>query len=462
MLEVLERLAAKAGHFVELRYHRKETRRFEVELGRLENAIVYRRSGVGVRVLERGTWGVAATSDLSDAAIAQAIEQATIAARASADFRKVKVAALPVGNLARGRFATAEYAALYQQPLEAKMELALAAEARAREISSHVETARSNYQEIFEEKAIVTSDGAACELQVVRSEFAVNAVAARSGTRATYSESSGATGGWDCVFRDRDHLGLAERAAQLAVDLSTAPAAPGGRFKVILAPSIVGLLAHEAIGHTVEADFVQAGSVAAGKLKQRVASELITLCDSGNSEFYPGASGTIAVDDEGVPTRRTVIIRQGILESYLHNRESAAHFEVAPTGNARAWEYADEPLIRMRNTYIEPGDASLAEMIAGIGDGFLLEGPLNGQADATGEFMFAVARAQRIRNGKLAELVRGATVSGVAFEVLQSVDAVSREFKWDMGTGYCGKGQRMKVDAGGPYLRCEVLLGGQR
>ncbi len=462
MREILERLVHNADGFVELRYHRQETRAFEVEKGRVENSILSRRSGVGVRVLEQGTWGFAATSDASEKAIARAVEQARSAARASATFRKARLLGLPAGTLARGVFSEPGYDDLYRQPLEAKIQLAEEAERAARAASPLIETARSTYREMFEEKTIVTSDGASCDLKLVRPEFRVNAVAVKDGDRATFSEMVGVTGGWDCAFKDASSQELAISASRKAVDLAKAPYAPGGRFKVILAPSIVGLLVHEAIGHTVEADFVMAGSIAQGKLGQRVGSEVVTLCDSGASEHYAGAGGTIPVDDEGIVAGRTVIIRAGILESYLHSRESAAHFGVAPTGNARAWAYADEPLIRMRNTYIEPGDMSLEEMIAGIDDGFLLDGPLNGQADATGEFMFAVARAQRIRAGKLAELVRGATVSGIAFDVLRSVDAVSREFKWDMGAGYCGKGQRMKVDAGGPYLRCEVLLGGQQ
>lgn len=462
MREILEKFVQTADGFIELRYHRQESRAFEVEKGRVENSILSQRSGVGVRVLERGTWGFAATSEVTERAIARAVDQARAAARASAGFRKAKLAGLPAAQLARGEFAEAGFDDLYRQPLEAKIQLAEEAERAARGASPSIETARSTYRELFEEKAIVTSDGASCELKLVRPEFRVNAVAIKNGDRATYSEMVGVTGGWDCAFRDASSQELAINASRKAVDLATAPHAPGGRFKVILAPSIVGLLVHEAIGHTVEADFVMAGSVAQGKIGQRVGSELVTLCDSGVSEYYAGAGGTIPVDDEGVVAGRTTIIRNGILESYLHSRESAAHFGVAPTGNARAWAYADEPLIRMRNTYIEPGDLSLDEMVAGIDDGFLLDGPLNGQADATGEFMFAVARAQRIRHGKLAEFVRGATVSGIAFDVLRSVDAVSREFKWDMGAGYCGKGQRMKVDAGGPFVRCEVLMGGQQ
>ena len=328
--------------------------------------------------------------------------------------------------------------------------------------STQVQSGQCRYSEIFGEKVIATSDGADAEVRLVRPEFRVGAVAARGGELQRASESIGVTGDWECLFERAKPEQLAERASRTAVDLLSAGYPEGGTATVILAPALVGLLAHEAIGHTVEADFVQSGSVAQGKLGARVASDLVTLVDSGASELVDGAGGTLPVDDEGVPAGRTTVIESGFLRSYLHNRESAARFGVAPTGNARAWEFSDQPLIRMRNTYIEPGDATLEEMIAGVTDGYLLEGPQGGQADATGEFMFGVQEARRIRNGRLGELVRGVTISGIAFEVLQTVDAVSREFRWDLGSGYCGKFQPAKVDAGGPYLRCRALLGGRQ
>ena len=166
-------------------------------------------------------------------------------------------------------------------------------------------------------------------------------------------------------------------------------------------------------------------------------------------------------DDEGVPCRDTIIIKDGILKSYLHNRESAKLFDAEPTGNARAWEYDDEPIIRMRNTCIAPNTHNLDEIIADTREGYLLEGSNSGQADSTGEFMFGVGYAVEIKNGKPGKLFKEVTISGVAFDVLMSVDAVSSEFRWDLGTGYCGKGQSAKVDAGGPYLRCKLTLGGK-
>jgi TldD protein len=447
--------------FVELRWHAKTFRSVSVQKGRLERSSVSRRAGVGVRVLLDGTWGFASTGDASLAAVATALDRARAAARASAALRRERVAPLPAAVLAVGEFHTPGVDDVLARTLDERVSLALQAEARVRAASARIRSASASYNEILEEKAIITSDGADAEFRLVRPELYVGAVGEKDGQLTQVSEAVGVTGGWDCLFRSPADV-LADKAARLAVDLLDAPAPEGGRATVIMAPSIVGLLVHEAIGHTVEADFVTSGSVARGKIGHQVASELVTLCDSGASEYQTGAGGTIPVDDEGVLAQRTVVIRDGKLVGYLHNRETAARFGVAPTGNARAWEYADQPLIRMRNTYIEPGDSTLDEMIAATKDGYLLDGPRNGQADATGEFMFGVTSARRIRDGRLAELVKGVSITGIAFDVLKSVDMVSQEFRWDLGSGHCGKGQPAKVDAGGPYIRCQAMLGGEQ
>ncbi|RMF20622.1 MAG: TldD/PmbA family protein [Deltaproteobacteria bacterium] len=461
-LSVLEDVVRDADGFVELRYHAKQTRTIAVEKGRVERTTHRRRAGVGVRVKEGNGWGFASTGSLEAADLRAAIDAARAAARASAEARSGQPSELAAAELARGHFDLPGVDDVLTRPLDEKIGMAADFERTIRSTSPAIVSATCAYNEIYEEKAIVTTDGAAATFRLVRPELRLQAVAEKDGELSTGFEAIGTTGGWECLFRSGPGESFAEKAARKAVDLLHAGRPEGGRATVILAPSIVGLLVHEAIGHTVEADFVQAGSVAAGKLGQRVASELVTLCDSGASELSTGAGGCIPVDDEGVVAGRTTIIDQGILVSYLHNRESAARFEVKPTGNARAWEYSDQPLIRMRNTYMVPGTSSLEEMIATTKDGYLLDGPRNGQADATGEFMFGVQEARRIRNGKLGELVRGVTISGIAFDVLKTVDAVSNTFAWELGSGYCGKGQPAKVDAGGPYIRCQVLLGGEQ
>ncbi|MDP6762349.1 MAG: TldD/PmbA family protein [Planctomycetota bacterium] len=459
--DLLQEVLDQAGDgFVELRSHRKRTRGLAVEKGRVDNARTSEHTGVGVRVLVDGAWGFASTDRLEADAVRESLEQARRVARASRP--ATRQPDLPPVELARGRFDAPGVEETLERPVDEALELVLGLERAASEASTSVQSAHCSYNEVFEEKGVVTSDGARAWTRLVRPELSVGAVAARDGELQRGYEAVGSTGGWECLFRRRTGEALAERAAKTAVDLLAAAHPEGGRKKVLLSPSLVGLLTHEAIGHTVEADFVSAGSCAAGMLGERVASELVTLCDSGRSELVDGAGGTIDVDDEGVEAGRCVIIDQGRLVSYLHDRASAARYETAPTGNARAWEYGDAPLIRMRNTYIEPGQHTLEELIARTDDGLLLDGCANGQADANGEFMFGTREAYPIRNGQLGPLMRGANISGVAFDVLKTVDGVGDAFRWDLGAGHCGKGQPAKVDAGGPWLSCEVLVGGRQ
>lgn len=446
---------------IELRYHAKRTRSVAVEKGRVDQAKVSEHTGVGVRVLSHGTFGFASTDRLEVGAVVRAIETARAAARASAGARREKLSPPPKADLADGIFMTGGYQELQAATLDGRLALALDMEERARSSSSKIVSAASGYTEVFEEKGIVTSDGAHAWTRVARPELRVSVVAEANGELQRGARSVGVTGAWDCLFRGASSEELGDAAAHMAVDLLTAKYPEGGRRKVLLSPSIVGLLTHEAVGHTVEADFVEAGSCARGRIGTRVASDLVTLRDSGSSDHVPGAGGVLDVDDEGVPAQSATIIENGVLKSYLHDRQTAARADTAPTGNARAWEYDDEPLIRMRNTYIAPGDQELDEIIAGIDDGLMLDGPRNGQADANGEFMFGTLQAWPIKNGKRGELQRGVNISGLAFDVLQTVDAVSTDFKWDLGAGHCGKGQPAKVDAGGPWLSCEVLVGGR-
>ncbi len=155
-----------------------------------------------------------------------------------------------------------------------------------------------------------------------------------------------------------------------------------------------------------------------------------------------------------------VLIDKGVLRSYMHNKESAAHFGVAPTGNARAYGFYDEPLIRMRNTAILPGTSKLKDMLAGVDDGYYFLRSSNGQADSTSEFMFGVVMGFEIKGGKIGEALRDTTISGVAFDMLKTVTAVSDDMSWSCG-GMCGKKQSIPVGMGGPAVRCRVNVGGR-
>lgn len=460
--EIIQRIASAHPGYLEFRFHNRSVRSLGVRKGELNDNSFKRITGAGVRVLLNGAWGFSSTSDVSPDGIEQAVQRATELARSTASRKKEKSSLAESDRLARGEFNLDGYFDLQSMGLEEKFEAVRKSEEELRKSSSSIETAVCQYTEVFEEKYIFTTDGSDCWVRLVRPELRFVAYAGDGSKLSRGYDSVGATGGWTCLFQNRPLEGYIETAARSARELLSAPGAEGGRKKVILSPAMVGLLSHEAIGHTVEADFVQAGSVAQGKIGEMVASPLVTLCDSGVSEYVPNAGGELPVDDEGVLTERTVIIDDGQLKNYLHNRESAHRFETRPTGNARAWEFSDEPLIRMRNTYIAPGKDNLDDMITGIDDGYFIDGPEGGQADATGEFMFGASRVRRIKDGKLAETVQKVTVSGNAFEVLKSIDAVSTDFRWDLGSGHCGKGQLAKVDAGGPYLRCDILVGGSQ
>ncbi|MCM1540949.1 MAG: TldD/PmbA family protein [Blautia sp.] len=236
--------------------------------------------------------------------------------------------------------------------------------------------------------------------------------------------------------------------------------ADAGYKTVVLGGFLSGMLAHEAVGHTVEADLVLSGSVAGPNLGKRVGSELVNLVDFAHTAFGKPAPLPVFLDDEGTPAEDAVLIKDGILTGYLNSRESAQHFGMKPQGCARAWDFSDEPLIRMRNTTVLPGRDKLEDIIASVEDGYYLTNTNNGQADLTGEFMFGVTMGYEIKKGRLARPILDTTISGVAFDMLKTVDMISDEVIW-AGNGTCGKKQPMSVGMGGPALRCKVMIGGR-
>ncbi|MBD3348510.1 MAG: TldD/PmbA family protein [Candidatus Eisenbacteria bacterium] len=462
MRDLLAEITRDARHWTELRMHDRRSLAVTVRKGVVESASSHRVSGVGVRVLVDGAWGFSATSSLDRAGIQEAVRAAETAAARSSAAKLQRVKSPAECELAVGDFRTADARDVAARSTEEKTALVVDTERRIRNSSPLICSAMCRYTEIMDDKWISTSDGADAHVEDSKLEFLASGVAEKDGERTIGWKGNGVTGGWSDLFEQWTPERVADHAARTAVDLLSAPYAPGGARQVILNPELVALLAHEAIGHTVEADFVLSGSAASGKLGEKVASELVTLVDSGPVTIgKPTAGGVVLVDDEGVPAGRTVIIERGVLKSYLHDRETAARFGVTPTGNARAWQYDDEPMIRMRNTYIEPGEDSLDDMIASVDDGLLLEGASSGQADANAEFMFGVQEAYEIRNGKIGRLLRGASISGDAFRVLSGVDMVGTDFEWAIGSGYCGKGQPAKVDGGGAHVRCHVVVGGR-
>lgn len=449
--------SSKGTSYVEARYQARVATEVNFVNGELERIRVVENAGCGIRVLVDGCWGFSSTNNLS--LLKESLSNAILAARVLAQTKKNKVKGLAESKMITGTFRASVNGSLSDIDIEQKVNIAREGEKAARSNNKVVKAASCTYREILDHKAIVNSDGADVEIYDSKPEFGVVAIAKRGDQSATAHEGVGITGGWNDLFK-KSHLEYAATASERAAKLLDAKHASGSKTTIILDPAMVGLLSHEAIGHTVEADFVLSGSVVKDKIGEQVASELVTLVDSGRSEIASNAGGTIMIDDEGVAAGRTAIIEKGILKSFLHNRESAMTFGTESTGNARAFQYSDEPLIRMRNTFIEPGVDKLADMIKETKHGYLVKGARNGQADANGEFMFGAEEVYLIENGEVKELMKGASISGNAFDVLKSVDMVGDEFQYDIGTGYCGKYQLAKVDGGGPHVRCTAVIGG--
>ncbi len=459
MFEKFKDLVDLVDFHLELRFHRRVISNLSIKNGSLRDASSSELRGVGIRALKDGSWGFAATSDLSYQSLKTSALEAGKAAQKAAAASSDKIEGLASAEMARGDFKTYSESAEYEPELAEKIDTLLTCDKKIRESDELVEGSAVGFTEQINKKYIFTSDGAKAEVKDKKADISLNAFGGRSGRQEKAKVSKSITGDWNKLFSDKSLRQMRVDVINILKEKFKAERIEGGIYKVILDPALVGVLAHEAIGHTVEADFVKSGSAARGKIGEVVASDLITMVDDGG---LCDASGKILVDDEGVKAEETVIIENGVMKNYLHNRQTAYEFSAEPGGNARAYNYNDEPLIRMTNTYIKPGDDELENMISEIDEGLYLKGlGEGGQADSTAEFMFDVERAYKIKDGEIDRPVKGVTITGQAYDVLKSVDAISEEFEIGLGRGYCGKWQRAKVDAGGPYLRCEVKVGGK-
>lgn len=418
--------------------------------------------GVSARVYRGGTFGFASNAEYSDESVSNVLK----AAVDNAAFMDKHVAKgmpplpqigrlEPVGlksKLQPGRdlpqSVLIEYAkALDNMIVEKKMNL----------ISRRVIT-----DSLDIEKLLVVSDGADSRFYQPRSTIYVFLTAeADDGSPVELFQSFSNLGHFDALYPDPALLEEeVDKLYEALMHKREGIYSNAGLCKCVLHPQLSGILAHEAVGHTVEADIVLGGSVAAHNLDKQVASDLVTMVDFAHTALGRPCPLPVYVDDEGVVAEDVVLIEDGILKNFMHSRDTARHFGVKPQGNARGFLFSDEPLIRMRNTLILPGKSKLDDMISSIDDGYYLVKTGNGQADTTGEFTFSVELGYEIKKGKLGKAIRGTTISGVAFEMLKTVDMVSDDLYWECG-GFCGKKQAMTVGEGGPAIRCEVNIGGR-
>jgi TldD protein len=262
-------------------------------------------------------------------------------------------------------------------------------------------------------------------------------------------------------FREQDRWRRwAHEAARQAVLKLGAVDAPAGTMSVVLGPGWPGILLHEAIGHGLEGDFNRKGvSAFAGRLGQRVASELVTVVDDGT---IPNRRGSLNVDDEGTPTGRTVLIEHGVLRGYMQDRLNARLMGMPATGNGRRESYAHPPLPRMTNTFMLAGEDDPEDIVRSVERGLYAVSFGGGQVDITsGKFVFSASEAYLIENGRITAPVKGATLIGHGPEALTRVSRVGRDLQLDEGIGTCGKdGQSVPVGVGMPTVRIDAMTVG--
>ncbi len=248
----------------------------------------------------------------------------------------------------------------------------------------------------------------------------------------------------------------AEKAADMAVALLSAPTVKGGVYPVVTDPVLTGVFTHEAFGHLSESDFIyeNARMRELMQLGKRFGTDALNILDDGS---LPGHLGTHKYDAEGTPQRQNYLIKDGILVGHLHSRETAGKMGEPATGNARTVNFHHPPIVRMTNTYLAPGKDTFDDMIRDIDLGVFALDMIGGQT-AMEMFTFSAAYGYMIRNGKVAELVRDVVLTGNVFETLKNIDRIGDTIAWaPNGPGGCGKGGQapLRVGLGGPYIRIQ-------
>ncbi len=336
--------------------------------------------------------------------------------------------------------------------------LRLAAEA-AKAYSPSITQTRTGFLEVSKHVLVANSEGIWGEEDRVRTRFTVEAVASSASEKQSGHFGPGGSEGME-LFERINVEETAREAARIAVTMLGAKPCPAGKFPVVIDNGFGGVIFHEACGHGLEATAVaRNASVFAGRLGQQIASPLVTAIDDGT---IPNAWGSSAMDDEGTPTARNVLIENGVLKSYLVDRLNGRKMGAAITGSSRRQDYRFAPTSRMTNTCIAPGKSTPEEIIAATEYGLYARQMGGGSVDpATGSFNFAVLEGYMIRNGKIAEPVRGATLIGKGPEVLWDIDMVGNNPK--RAQGMCGsKSGSIPTDVGQPMLRVSRMTVGGR
>ena len=445
----------RGGDFAEVFVEDRRASSARLDDGRVEELTSGRDRGAGIRVVVGDTTGFAHTADLSEAGLRAAAEAAGAAARGGGG--GVREIALTRQDTSR------TYApAILPETVEKarKVELLERADHAARATGDAIVQVSAGYADIRRRILVANSDGLLAEDDAVRTRFVVSTVATGDTGMQTGFESSGHTMGFE-LFDELDVEEMARKAARRALTKLRARPAPSGILPVVIGAGRGAVLFHEACGHGFEADAIEKqASTYAGKVGQQVAAPTVTLVDDGS---LGREWGTFAIDDEGRPAQRTVLIQDGVLTDYMWDFLRARKAGRPSSGNGRRETYQSLPMVRMTNTCVLAGTEDPEEIVRQTPHGVYVAQMGGGQVNtATGDFVFGMTEAYLIENGEITDPLRDANLIGNGPEVLRNIDAVASDFAMAEGGGMCGKnGQSVPVGMGQPTLRVSgVTVGG--
>ncbi len=464
--DVLHRLVEKAlklgASYAEARFHAVRGHTIGIMDGRVFAAGYEELVGVAVRAVVNGGLGFYSTNKLTPESLEDAVERAVRAARIASSNVKKPISMAP-SWIGRARYSVWEARPLESLSLEDKI-----AEVRERAASADlakwgVEIRRVTlfYQELSEHKILVTSDGGVVEARIPRPLVYYNITASYQGEARNRFSMIAWSGGLEGLDREDLTGNMEDDARSLAIALREARPGPKGRMDVVLSPELMGIAVHESVGHPSEADRILGREAAqAGlsywrelKIGDRLGSESVTVIDDPT---IPGSFGYYLYDDEAVQARPRHLLYRGVVTEMLHNRETASVFGVTSNGAARARDYKSEPIVRMANTYVAPGDyKSVEELIEDVKEGVYIKKYMEWNID---DYRWAARyvglEAYTIRNGRIGEPVKDPVLEITSPEFWSSIDAVARDLK--LYPGFCGKGEPMQgvpVTMGGPHAR---------
>lgn len=457
---VLRSALRNGGDLSELFFEETASTRVIYEGGKVDQVIDGTDRGAGLRIIFEGKSVYGYTTDLTEGALlslAETLSEAVTTHGAQSGTKSIQWSMINQPSAEIQGYQVKLPAR--NAPLSQKIEIVKRAEKAARDALPEARQVTAVLLDSCRKILIANSDGSVSTDEKFYLQSYVQVVGERDGRVETAHESDGGYVGLE-FFDSVSPESLGKEAARRVGVLLSAKPAPAGTMPVVIASEAGGTMIHEAVGHGLEADLACNGlSVYQGKLGKQVASPLITVLDDGT---MPAKRGSYRFDDEGTPSQKNTLIENGVLKGYLVDRLSAMKFDMMATGNGRRESFRHKPIVRMTNTYIAPGKDDPASILSATSYGLFVKAMGGGQVNTvTGDFVFAVTEGYLIREGKLAEPIRGATLVGNGPRVLSIVDRVGNDLGFSTGT--CGKdGQGAPVTDAQPTIRIpELTVGGE-